>query len=65
MKARWAEAVPLAMAAAVARSWVKVTVAGRVAPAETVGRRAECFEFVLEHLAQRGVHLFHRVESRD
>lgn len=36
-----------------------------VAPAETVGRRRECFDFVLEHLGERGVHLFHRVETRD
>ena len=34
-----------------------------VAPAEVVGRRPECFEFVMKHLAERGVSLFHRVET--
>lgn len=36
-----------------------------VAPAETVGGQQDCFDFVLEHLAERGVHLFHRVETPD
>lgn len=36
-----------------------------VSPAETVGRRKDCFEFVLKHLAERDVHLFHRVETLD
>lgn len=34
-----------------------------VAPAEIVGRRKECFEFVGRHLQERGVSLFHRVET--
>ncbi len=34
-----------------------------VAPAEVVGRDAECFDFVLDHLKERGVHLFHRIET--
>jgi saccharopine dehydrogenase-like NADP-dependent oxidoreductase len=34
-----------------------------VAPAETVGRDPGCFEFVVKHLEERGVHLFHRVEE--
>lgn len=36
-----------------------------VAPAEMVGRVEEHFDFVLAHLAERDVHLFHRVEDRD
>ncbi|MBT8336088.1 MAG: saccharopine dehydrogenase NADP-binding domain-containing protein [Gemmatimonadetes bacterium] len=36
-----------------------------VAPAEVVGRNADCFEFVMKHLGERGVHLFHRVETLD
>lgn len=32
-----------------------------VAPAEAVGRREDCFDFVLAHLEARGIHLFHRV----
>ncbi|MDT8340494.1 MAG: saccharopine dehydrogenase C-terminal domain-containing protein, partial [Longimicrobiales bacterium] len=36
-----------------------------VAPAEVVGRREECFQSVLEHLEERGVSLFHRVETLD
>lgn len=34
-----------------------------VAPAEVVGRREDCFEFVLGHLEDRGVNLFHRVDE--
>lgn len=36
-----------------------------LAPAEVVGRNQDCFDFVLRHLAERGVHLFHRVERLD
>lgn len=36
-----------------------------VTPPEVVGRNAECFEFVLKHLDERGVNLFHRVETLD
>lgn len=36
-----------------------------VSPAEIVGRREDCFRFVLEHLQERGVNLFHRVETLD
>jgi saccharopine dehydrogenase-like NADP-dependent oxidoreductase len=36
-----------------------------VAPAEIVGRREDCFDFVLEHLAERGVSLFHSVDTLD
>jgi saccharopine dehydrogenase-like NADP-dependent oxidoreductase len=36
-----------------------------VAPAEYVGAREDCFDFVLEHLEARGVHLFHRVQELD
>jgi saccharopine dehydrogenase-like NADP-dependent oxidoreductase len=36
-----------------------------VTPPEVVGRNAQCFEFVLKHLDERGVHLFHRVETLD
>jgi len=36
-----------------------------VAPPEIVGRREECFEGVLRHLAERGVHVFHHVEELD
>ena len=36
-----------------------------VAPAEFVGRRKECFDFVLSHLAERNVSLFPSVESLD
>lgn len=36
-----------------------------VAPAEVVGRRKDCFDFVLAHLEARGVNLFHRVEELD
>jgi saccharopine dehydrogenase-like NADP-dependent oxidoreductase len=34
-----------------------------VAPAEVVGRNEECFQFVLRHLEERDVHLFHREEA--
>lgn len=34
-----------------------------VAPAEVVGRREDCFDFVMEHLAARKVSLFHSVET--
>lgn len=34
-----------------------------VAAGETVGRNQACFEFVLKHLAERGVSLFHRTET--
>jgi saccharopine dehydrogenase-like NADP-dependent oxidoreductase len=34
-----------------------------VAPAEVVGRNRDCFNFVMKHLEERGVHLFHRVET--
>jgi lysine 6-dehydrogenase len=36
-----------------------------VAPPEIVGRREECFESVLKHLAARGVHVFHHFEELD
>jgi len=36
-----------------------------VSPAEMVGREPACFEFVMKHLAERGVNLFHRVETLD
>lgn len=36
-----------------------------VAPAEIVGRDEACFDFVLAHLAERGVQLFHRVQQLD
>jgi saccharopine dehydrogenase-like NADP-dependent oxidoreductase len=36
-----------------------------VAPAEIVGRDKACFDFVLEHLEERGVQLFHRVQQID
>lgn len=36
-----------------------------VSPAEIVGRDRECYDFVLKHLAERGVNLFHRVETLD
>jgi saccharopine dehydrogenase-like NADP-dependent oxidoreductase len=36
-----------------------------VAPAEFVGRRKECFDFVRAHLDERRVGLFHSVESLD
>ncbi len=36
-----------------------------VAPAETVGRDATCFEYVLRHLEERGVKLFHHLEELD
>lgn len=36
-----------------------------VAPAEVVGRRRECFEYVLGHLDERGVNLFHHMETLD
>ena len=32
-------------------------------PPETVGRNEACFTAVLDHLAERGVHIFHRVEE--
>lgn len=34
-----------------------------VAPPEVVGRDVACFEAVTGHLADRGVHIFHRVEE--
>jgi saccharopine dehydrogenase-like NADP-dependent oxidoreductase len=36
-----------------------------VAPAEIVGRNKACFDFVLGHLEERGVQLFHRVQQID
>ena len=36
-----------------------------VAPAEVVGRDEACFDFVLNHLEERGVQLFHRVQVLD
>lgn len=36
-----------------------------VAPAETVGRNGKCFEYVLTHLEERGVQLFHHLEELD
>jgi saccharopine dehydrogenase-like NADP-dependent oxidoreductase len=36
-----------------------------VAPAEIVGRDQACFDFVLEHLQERDVQLFHRVQHLD
>jgi saccharopine dehydrogenase-like NADP-dependent oxidoreductase len=36
-----------------------------VAPCEVVGRNEACYDFVLEHLAERGVSLFHWVETLD
>ncbi|HSM04749.1 MAG TPA: saccharopine dehydrogenase C-terminal domain-containing protein [Longimicrobiales bacterium] len=36
-----------------------------VAPAEFVGRREDCFNFVLRHLAEREVSLFRSVETLD
>jgi lysine 6-dehydrogenase len=36
-----------------------------VAPCEVVGRDEACYDFVLEHLAERGVSLFHWVETLD
>ena len=36
-----------------------------VAPAEIVGRNKACFDFVLEHLEERDVQLFHRVQQID
>lgn len=36
-----------------------------VAPPEIVGKREECFEGVMRHLAQRGVHVFHHFEELD
>jgi saccharopine dehydrogenase-like NADP-dependent oxidoreductase len=36
-----------------------------VAPPEIVGRREECFEGVLRHLAERGVNIFHHLEELD
>jgi lysine 6-dehydrogenase len=34
-----------------------------VAPPETVGSRQECFDAVRRHLEERGVHVFHHVET--
>lgn len=31
---------------------------------EAVGRRQDCFEFVMKHLEKRGVHIFHSKETR-
>ena len=36
-----------------------------VAPPEVVGRRSDCFEFVVKHLDERGVSLFHHLEELD
>ncbi len=36
-----------------------------VAPPEVVGRRQDCFEYVLKHLEERGVKLFHHLEELD
>jgi lysine 6-dehydrogenase len=36
-----------------------------VAPPEFVGRNQECFEYVLKHLEERGVKLFHHLEELD
>ncbi len=35
-----------------------------LAPPEVVGRDAECFDAVLKHLEDRGVHIFQRVDQR-
>lgn len=34
-----------------------------LAPPETVGRKEECFDAVLKHLEERGVHVFRRVDE--
>ena len=34
-----------------------------LAPPEVVGRNVECFDAVLKHLADRGVHIFQRVDE--
>jgi saccharopine dehydrogenase-like NADP-dependent oxidoreductase len=34
-----------------------------VAPPEVVGRNAECFDAIIKHLEDRGVHLFQRVDE--
>ena len=34
-----------------------------LAPPEVVGRDAECFDAVIKHLEERGVHVFQRVEE--
>ena len=34
-----------------------------LAPPEMVGKREDCFEAVLKHLAARGVHVFHHLEE--
>lgn len=34
-----------------------------VAPPEVVGRNPECFDFVLQHLSDRSVHIFQRVDE--
>lgn len=34
-----------------------------VVPPEIVGRRKDCFDAILEHLKEREVHVFHRVEA--
>ena len=34
-----------------------------LAPPETVGRNAECFDAVISHLEARGVHIFQRIEE--
>lgn len=36
-----------------------------VAPAEIVGRREDCYDYVLAHLEERGVHLFEHVDVFD
>lgn len=36
-----------------------------MAPPEVVGRTEECFEAVLRHLEERGVHVFHHLEELD
>ncbi|HSM59896.1 MAG TPA: saccharopine dehydrogenase C-terminal domain-containing protein, partial [Longimicrobiales bacterium] len=36
-----------------------------MAPPEVVGRKEECFEAVLRHLEERGVHVFHHLEELD
>jgi saccharopine dehydrogenase-like NADP-dependent oxidoreductase len=34
-----------------------------VVPPEVVGRRKDCFDAILEHLKEREVHVFHRVDT--
>ena len=35
-----------------------------LAPPEIVGRNADCFDAVIEHLEARGVHIVERVDER-